>query len=366
MLRLKSCPCLDEALVRWKHFWKQELYKRPVVLATSPKEGVKPYSVEPIYDRRYYDAVNLLWEKRLNVINRYLSQTEYLGENIPMFSPDLGPDQWAAFFGSGEFRFSENNLTTNWVDPVIDDWSAAISLQIKPANKAFNDLINYAEFLAKSGEGQFLVSQIDAHSNADALSALRGTERFLMDLIDSPELIHRAMKDMRASYAPVHQKIMEAGNMGGQRGYGHYGFWSDKPFQVIQSDVICMLGHEHFREFILPALLEEFSFFPNAFFHLDGPGALKHLDDILAIPGYWILQWQPGDGQKPNWQWTEILVKAQAAGKAVLVFGEGLNLDAVKKLHRVLDPVRTIYWPQPEVSSKAGVMEIIDWLEKNS
>jgi hypothetical protein len=280
-----------------------------------------------------------------------------------MFPPDYGPDQWAAFFGNGKFRFSENNLSTNWVDPEINDWAQALPLKINQGNEALKNVLKYADFLAQNGKGQFLVSQIDAHSNADALSALRGTERFLMDFYDCPDMIERAMKDVRASYVPVHEMIMKAGQMGGERGYGHYGFWSDKPFQVIQSDVICMLGHEHFKQFVYPALLEEFSYFTNRYFHLDGPGALKHLDDILTIPGYWILQWQSGDGQKPNWQWTDILKKAQAAGKAVHVFGEGLNLDAIKSLNRELDPVRTVYCP--DVRSKAEAMEIVYWLEKN-
>jgi hypothetical protein len=362
MVSLETCPQLDEAVIRWKHFWKQELYNRPVVLACTPKDGISPDSLEPIYDRRYYEAVNLRWERRIFAFKRHLNQVDYLGDCIPMFSPDFGPDQWAAFFGTGEFHFSESNLTTNWVDPIIEDWAKALPLGIDPANKAYRGVIDYAEYLAEQGQGQFLVGQIDAHSNADTLSALRGTERFLMDLYDNPNVIEKAMKDVRASYVPVHEEIKKAGKMGGERGYGHYGFWSDKPFQVIQSDVICMLGQEHFRKFVMPALLEEFSCFPNAYFHLDGPGALRHLDDILAIPGYWILQWQPGDGQKPNWQWTEILLKAQAAGKAVHVFGEGLNLDAIKQLHRELDPVRTVY--NPAVGSRAEVMEIIDWLEK--
>jgi len=62
-----------------------------------------------------------------------------------------------------------------------------------------------------------LVEQIDAHSNADALSALRGAERFMMDLYDCQELVAREMADIRRSYRPVLDAVAKAGRMGGAR-----------------------------------------------------------------------------------------------------------------------------------------------------
>ena len=185
-----------------------------------------------------------------------------------------------------------------------------------------------------------------------------------MDLYDCPGLVARAMADIRRSYRPVLDAVAEAGRMGGDRGYGQYGFWHDRPFQVVQSDVICMLSREQFRQWVLPALEEECACHDRIYFHLDGPGALRHLDDILGIPGHWILQWQPGAGQKPNWQWLETLKKAQAAGKAVHVFGAGLNLEAVQSLHRELDPALVAY--TPALQSEAEARALLAWLERNT
>lgn len=77
-----------------------------------------------------------------------------------------------------------------------------------------------------------------------------------------------------------------------------------------------------------------------------------------------MLQWQPGDGQKPNWQWLDILQKAQKAGKAVHVFGAGLNLDALPAVHRELAPAGVVY--SPELKSEAEALALLDWLEKSS
>ena len=56
----------------------------------------------------------------------------------------------------------------------------ALPLTFDPANATFRKLLDYAACLARHGEGRYLVAHIDAHSNADTLSALRGPERFMM------------------------------------------------------------------------------------------------------------------------------------------------------------------------------------------
>ncbi len=349
----------EEAVLRWRHFWNGELYRRPVVLTSTPRADA---GSAPQYKKSYRNACDGLWEEELELINRWLDAAAFPGDMIPMFTPDLGPDQWAAFFG-GELKFSGNSSHTNWVDPIVDDWESFLPLRFDPSNETFRKMTAYAEFLAERGEGRFLVSHIDAHSNADALSALRGPERFMMDFYDFPELLDRAMKDIRASYIPVHEAVASAGRMG-ERGHGHNGIWHPEGFQIVQSDVICMLSPEHFRRYVLPALREEIYYHKNIYFHLDGPGALKHLDEILAIPGYWILQFVPGAGERPNWQWVEVLEKAQNAGKAVHVFGEGLGMDQIKNINSSLDPARVVYTPSLE--SESEVRRLCRWLENNT
>ncbi len=363
MLSLGDGRDLGEVTKRWEHFWHGEIFRRPVVLTGVPKEGTDLHEPSPLNERRYYNALNGFWEEQLSLFNRWIDATAFPGEMVPMASVDFGPDQWAAFFGA-EFKFNESSLRTNWVEPVVEDWGSVLPLTLDENNPVFSKLLSYAKWLAERGEGRFLVSQIDAHSNADALSALRGPRNFMMDLYDCPELVESAMNDMRQSYKTIHESIALAGRMGGERGYGHYGIWNSKSFQVVQSDVICMLSPEHFRRFVMPALEEEIRFHDRAYFHLDGPGALKHLDDILSIPGYWILQWQPGDGQPPNWKWPDVLLKAQKAGKAVHVFGKGLDLEAVKSVQKQLDPARIIY--SPDLHSEAEAGAFLNWLELKS
>jgi len=184
-----------------------------------------------------------------------------------------------------------------------------------------------------------------------------------MDLYDCPDLIAQAMEDIRKIYAPIYNAVYEAGKMGGEHGCCKQ-FWSNGKYAIVQADVICMLSPDQFRTYVLPALEEEITYVDHSFFHLDGPGALRHIDDILAIEKLGVLQWVPGSGEKPNHQWLDIFKKAQAAGKAVIVGGAGLDLDAIKTLHKELVPAQTVYGP--DIQTLEEFEAIAAWLENNS
>lgn len=92
-----------------------------------------------------------------------------------------------------------------------------------------------------------------------------------------------------------------------------------------------MVSPEICREYIIPALEEEASFLDHCVLHLDGPDALPHLDDVLAIKGIDVLQWVPGAGQPPVWKWTDVLLKAQKAGKGLQIYDVNLDITEARR-----------------------------------
>ncbi len=98
-------------------------------------------------------------------------------------------------------------------------------------------------------------------------------------------------------------------------------------------------------------------------FHLDGPDALRHIDDILAIDAIDVVQWVSGAGQKPMWQWTEVLQKIQAAGKGIQVWD--ITCEQVKQVHKELKPEGVVYCPQG-MESRSEVDDLCEWLEQNT
>jgi len=349
----------DRVTEVWKAYWEGEIITRPPVWATVTKPGAQPNDL----GRRYWHAVHGNFDFLIQQIDLWLEGTEFLGEAVPNVGPDLGPDQFAAFLGS-DFEFSADSPETDWVRRTIDDWSTALPLRMDPDGKHWKGILALSRLLAGHSQGRYLLSVADLHSNMDALLALRGSERLCMDFYDAPDKIAAAISQVRALYQPAYEALYEAGDMGGERGScGWAPFWSEGKFATIQCDFLALLSPELSRRFVIPALEEEASYLDHCVYHLDGPGCLPHLDDILSIKAIDAIQWVPGAGKPPMHEWMDVLKKCQAAGKG-LQMSDINDLETVKKVARALRPEGLLY--NLAVSTRDEALRIIDWLERNT
>lgn len=361
MARMKLSTRSDFEAVkdRWRHFWAGDVKGRPLVWASAARPGTKPGDLS----RRYWHAVHGSHDSILGEIDRWLAATEFLGEAVPMFGPDYGPDQFAAWLGS-RFEFSDASPDTDWVTPVIDDWDAFLPLRLDPDGDLWQGILGYSRKLAAHGEGRYLVSVADLHSNMDAFLALRGSERLCMDFYDRPEQLAEAMRQVRKLYVPVYEALYAAGAMGGERGScGWAPFWSDGKFATIQCDFLALLSPELSRKYVIPALREEAAYLDHCVYHLDGPACLPHLDDILAIDDIDVIQWVSGAGQPPMHEWIDVLKRCQAAGKGLQLY-DIHSIDIVKKLARELRPEGLLY--ALNLPTREETLRAIDWLEANT
>ncbi len=358
---LTTKPDFEQAKERWRHYWNGELLKRPPVFAQVTRPGFEPVD---LYSRKYFNAVEGRWDEQLATIDRWLESTEFLAEAVPTFGPDFGPDQFAACIGRGQkLKFSEDSKDTNWLEHWVDDWEEALPLELDENSPTWKGLLAWSERLREHGRGRYLVATGDLHSNMDTLLAIRGGMNLSMDFYDCPELLDRAMRDVRRLYAPMFDRLYQAGGMGGDLGCTSWiPFWAEGKFATIQCDYICMIGPEHFRRYVLPALEEEAAFLDTCMFHLDGAGALVHTDDILGIEGIHTMEWVSGDGQKPMYQWVDLLKRFEAAGKANMIYN--LDADAVKWIHPQLDPSKVAY--MVDAKTREEVEDLLTWLETHS
>lgn len=358
---LRFKPDFEQAKEAWGHYWAKEAWRRPLVVASVLKEGVQAPPWGRVGELRYRRPVEGRWEEHLADVEEIFSKTEYLAEATPFLSPDFGPDQFGAFVAGSELKFSEGSGGTNWIDPVVESWEG-FEAKIDEGGKVWRGVQEYARFLAKRAQGKFLAGVCDLHSNMDALSALRGPERLCMDIMDCPELLDRAMEGVRRLYRPVYEALREASGLDGETGgTGWIPFWCAGRFAVIQCDFMCMIGPDAFDRFVRPALEEEAAFLDHCIFHLDGPGALKHLDGVLSIGDIDAVQWVPGDGQRPMREWLDVLKRVQAAGKGLQIYG--VEPEHVKALHRELSPAGVVYCVNAK--SRREVEELTGWLEAN-
>ena len=353
---------IDDIKIMWRAFWNGEMLKRPLVVAHVPKSGI----YENFIENKYYNLINNDVDSFLNNVDKMLEATWYMAESVPFFAPDLGPDQIAAFLGC-EIYSSDDSKSTSWVDHIIkskDDWTDILPLKIDPDNKWFKQHQEICAKTAMHAKDKYVVGVADLHTNADALSALRNPGNLCMDLFDCPEKIENAMDDMKQLYSKFIESINSASGINDKTGYISWvPFWSDKPYAVIQCDFLSMIGPDMAKELFLPAIEEEASYLDNNIFHLDGVDALRHIDNILGIDAIDAVQWVPGAGQKPMWQWTEILQKIQKAGKKIQVWD--ITCEQVKSVHKELNPEGVVYCVQ-DMKNREEVDDLCNWLEKNS
>ena len=360
-MQLQYKPDFEETKIAWRHFWAREGWKRPLIHAEVPRDPKAPIPPEESPDHHhYFRKLNGDWDDYFKRIDRCLEETLFLAETVPNFRPDLGPDQFAAFLGA-PLHFSASSPDTNWVEPIVENW-AEFEFRLCPDNPAWKTIRDLSRRMAEHARGRYLISTCDLHSNGDTLSALRNPERLCLDILDEPEQVARAMREVRALYQPVYDGLYEAAGRDEETGtIGWIPTWSDGRFATIQCDFICMVSPAIAREFIIPALEEEAAYLDHCIYHLDGPGALPHLDDILAVKDIDAIQWVSGAGQKPMWQWLDVLKKCQKAGKCLQI--HDLNCEQAKHLHRELDPAGVVYCVRADGADE--VAELSRWFENN-
>jgi 5-methyltetrahydrofolate--homocysteine methyltransferase len=107
------------------------------------------------------------------------------------------------------------------------------------------------------------------------------------------------------------------------------GIWSDLPATDLQSDFSIMLAPDMFDDYFLPFIAEQTEMVPRTIYHLDGPGAIRHLDSLLDLPNLDGIQWVPGAGAKPAVEWIPLLKRIQEAGKLVYVYCESTHVQTL-------------------------------------
>ena len=352
-MELSFKPDLDAALERWRAFWNHDLIGRPCVAVTAPKEGVErvpgpPTQIHPDTD----------FTKHLDQAEAAMACVHYGGEAMPMFQPSFGPDMAGAFVGA-RLDWSGHSAGTSWSVPFVDDWDAALPLEL--CDPTWDRFVELNRLAGERGEGKFLVGMLDFHSNLDWLAAVRGPDRLCMDLLDCPEHIHRAMADARRLYPQVYDTLYLAGNMAGRGTGGWLPYFAEGRYATTQCDVACLLSPPQFNDFVLPALEEESDLLDRSVYHYDGATALQHFDAVTGIRSLDGIQWTPTAGGPPMMEWLDLLQRFQAAGKSVFV---SCSADELRVYHRALEPNLVLY--RVGVGSQREADALLHWLETHT
>ncbi|MBN1908788.1 MAG: hypothetical protein JW818_03535 [Pirellulales bacterium] len=353
-LQLAFKPDATDAQNRLRAYWQGELVDRACISIRAPKDGVTPTF------RSLIVAEDFNFSAAIDLFESWADQFFFGGETMPALMPNYGPDQWAGFLGVPMTLDPEKD--TSWVEPPPGDWDALPELKIDSANRWWKAIVELTNLAAQRCKGRFLLSTIDTHSNLDCLSALRGPGQLCMDLIERPEAVLHALKQIDALFDPVYKTVFDAGRMAEFGSTSWLDMWSEGRTQAVQCDFCCMISPEHFRQFALPSLEYEIGYLDYAVYHMDGPGQIRHLEDLLAIPNLHTIQWIPGAGQPTAPGWLDLLKRIQEAGKSIQII---VTIDELKTLYSELPPAQTYYWVL-DCPNETEARRLLDWMVRHT
>jgi len=310
---LDTKPDYEICRKRMEAWWHNQVVDRALCWITVRKRKTRPQppSHHKSLRERWMDAEYVAECAVVNCLN-----TLYLGDAIPTAWPNLGPEVFSALFGC-ELEYGE---TTSWSRPILHSWADADRIRFNPDSIYYRKLHELTDALVAAGRGRFITGLTDFHPGGDHLAALRDPQRLALDLIEHPPEVKRFLERMEAEYFRIYDIFYHKLRAAGLPITTWLPAITDGKYYVPSNDFSCMISREMFNEFFLPGIINECRFLDRSIYHLDGPGALRHLDSLLEIKELNAVQWVCGAGNTGYAKWVSVYQRIQQASKGNVVY----------------------------------------------
>ena len=297
---------------RFDAFWDGEVLDRPLIYITAPKKRQKSmdFPVPGSMEERWTSIDYVLKKMEL-----YFENTLFLGDAIPWYLPNIGPDSFTSFLGANlSFRSEE----TSWADPFLEDLSGYKPVFDKN-NRWWRFMDRLLDAVCEVAEGNFLVGIPDMHYGGDSLVATVGAQRLIRHIFSDPDEVKRligVLKDICCVvFDHYYGKISHV-----QKGSITWiPTYSRGRYFALQDDFSGLVSPGMFEEFFAEEVERLSKYLDNSLYHLDGPLAIGNLGRLLEIDSLGGIQWVPGAGAKPMSEWTDLCAEVLDAGKCLQI-----------------------------------------------
>lgn len=332
---------LNEAKERLKAWWDHEIIDRPCIAYyyfLSKKGNLRIEYVTEYFGEPWYLAQN--WDKIddfFDIFKETLNNIWFGGEAIPRFFPNYGPGIMASVLGVTP-KFQSNTVWFHRETSVEEIIPYLESVKLNKNNEWYARLLRITEYVAKQAGKEFSVSITDLGGVLDILSSFLGPTNIILTMKRQPEIIDACRSIILEKLLKVYDDLQTIIEQYVDGSNSWMPIWCHKRWYPIQSDFSAMLSPKYFKRFVLPDIIAQAESMDYAIYHLDGPGQLIHLDDLLISPITGI-QWVPGARERssdPD-KWLPIYKKIQTAGKNIVVDNAGETPHTEKHLYKKLD-----------------------------
>ena len=273
------------------------------------QEGVKPHADIPAPTP--YKDLNQRWfdpQWRAEYLDWYVAHSSLMADMLPVANTQLGPGSLAAILG-GVFEGGEDTI---WIHPNPNYTDDIVFNPQHPNYLLHKELLKACKAKA---QGHYYVGMPDLMEGLDVLAAIKGTDKVLLDTVMQPEVLEHQMQQINDIYFKVFDELYDIIREGDEMAFCYFSSWAPGKMSKLQSDISTMIQKIDYT-----------------LYHLDGVGAMHHLDALLEIKELNAIQWTPGVGEPQGGspKWYDLYKKILAGGKSIMACW--VTLDELRPL----------------------------------
>jgi hypothetical protein len=302
----------------WAAWWAGELDRPMVILPTVDTmiySDSSEFTKEFLLERPADEVVSYFQER--------IAGAQFYGDSFPNWLPNFGPGIASGFLG-GPVNPSPQNKTV-WFHaehPIPHD---QLHFSVDDSNIWWSRVRELTNMAVRRWGNQLAVGHTDLGGIMDILVSFRTTQQLLFDLHDCPDEIERCTHEITAAWSKYYDAIYDAVRVQGIGTSGWVPMLSPGRMYMLQCDFSAMISPRMFERFALDDLTILCNGLDHAFYHLDGPDAVKHLDLLLSIRTLRGIQWIPGAGRPGPAEWLPLLKRIREGGKLCQVYVNAKN-----------------------------------------
>jgi hypothetical protein len=356
-IEIEGMPHFEMAMKRVDAWYENEIIDRPPVrfiahnaFLETAKQDISNYSPQE-KESWWFDA-----ELQVDLFIRSIAGRRFHGETFPVFFPNLGPDVYAAFYGT-QLIFGD---VTSWSVPQLSEWAQIDQLHLDLDNVYFKKIEQLTQHALERCPGKFLVGYSDLHPGLDCVAAWRDPLQLCYDMVDQPDQVKRLAELATQDFERIYNHFDRILKVAGQLSVSWMGIPSFGRMHIPSCDFSAMISPACFQEFGLPILQREVKSMTHNIFHMDGRGVARHLEAILSVTEVHAIQWVQGVGEDyAIMQWVPFIKQLQTRGVPIIVDLSPAELD---EFVSVMDPQGLFLWLASE--SEDQELEILERLKR--
>ncbi len=315
---------------RYQAYWRREVVDGAIIVHIQnpvPRQHEPEPWMLDASDAKYLDPAKLF------ALNRWRRQAgwQWHGDLFDYVIASYGPNVFTGFCGG----LPVFGADTVWHEPVIDSLAEADRIHFDESNRFWRAHLEAVDYVAARSAGNFMLAMTDFGGPADWISALMGTENFLLETLEHPDEMRdfalRLAEECNHAFDLVYPRLVSQ----------HDGLanwmpcWSDRRMGTVQDDMAINFSPTMYAEVFLPAIQRMATHSEHTVLHWHS-GCVHHLPTMLGVSALDVIQYGHDPNSPPFRDNLPYLQQIQDAGKCLFI--SCVQADDVEFFIDHLDP----------------------------